>query len=178
MKSKIEYYSVGSHCFRVSFATPELMRNFVPKNCIIKKLDKVYIGEQSVFIEVCETNKEQCEKLLQKELEDYEKPIEIKFHGFSGSREVCIRFFDATKDNKPDGETWVCLNEEDRVSTSNWFGGIVDHGTKGTSLEKAFTFNVDRVEFTQERVDAHPKSPLFGKEQWQLIKIYGSNSRR
>ena len=105
-----------------------------------------------------------------------EKNPLAKFHGFSGSREVCIQFFDTSKNNRPDGQTWVVLNDKNNVSTSSGLlDMVIDYGENGTSLEKAFVFNVSKIEFTNDIVDAHPESSKLGKEQWQLIKIYGTN---
>lgn len=100
----------------------------------------------------------------------------MKFHGFTGQRDVLIRFFDTSKNNKQDGETWVNLHENNNVLFQRYYGGFIDYSPNGAPFARAFKFNIERVEFTNEKVDAHPKSLLFGKEQWQLVKVYGTNT--
>lgn len=107
-------------------------------------------------------------------IDQFEKPVEVKFYGTEGKREVCIQFFDTSRNNKPDGQTWLVIDDENRVTKAPGLECPVsyDHAR----FEKVFTeFKISRVEFTNERADAHPRSDKYGREQWQIVKIYGVN---
>jgi len=94
--------------------------------------------------------------------------MRVKFHKFSGAREVHIHLY---KNNKLCNSDGIVLNEDNRISMdSSPFGGFIHYGEKGEKFENVY-IGVEKVEFTNRVIGKYDKKSKH-LELWQIVNVY------
>uniref|UniRef100_A0A6H2A126 Uncharacterized protein n=1 Tax=viral metagenome TaxID=1070528 RepID=A0A6H2A126_9ZZZZ len=94
--------------------------------------------------------------------------MKIKFHKFSGNREVYIHLY---KNNKLCNSDMLSINKNNKITLDNSpSGNFIYYGEKGVNFNKVF-IGVKKVEFTSEVFGRYDELSKY-LELWQIVDVY------